>query len=167
MLGLVKPGEFEDLEKNMEGNPKPRLYRDERLVAEVTSKSKFYEHLPEVARYSIDKLMKSGREPEAMRTYKFFKDIYASLMALNKLMKIGGRCAIVIGNNHYKISDTDEEEVRNDEVIFELAQRKEVGFMPDKPTGGMIKRPLEKTQAGYIRNETVVILEKVSNSSGI
>ena len=167
MLGLVKPGEFEDLEKNMEGNPKPRLYRDERLVAEVTSKSKFYEHLPEVARDSIDKLMKSGREPEAMRTYKFFKDMYASLIAMNKLMKIGGRCAIVIGNNHYKISDNDEEEVRNDEVIFKLALRKEVGFTPDKPTGGMIKRPLEKTQAGYIRNETVVILEKASNSSGI
>ena len=167
VLGFVKPSEFDELEKSMEGNPKPRLYRDERLVAEVLKPSKFYESLPKIAKDSIDKLRKSGREPEAMRTYKFFKDIHASLIGMNKLMKVGGKCAIVIGNNHYKISDDNEEEVKNDEVIFELAQRKDVGFTPDKLTGGMIKRPLEKTQAGYIRNETVVILEKVINASGM
>lgn len=164
VLGLVKAGEFDDLEKNMEGNPKPRLYRDEGLVAEVTNESKFYESLPKIAKDSIKKLRNAGREPEAMRTYKFFKDMHASLVAMNKLLKVGGKCAIVIGNNHYKISENEEEEVRNDEVVFELALRKDVGFVPDKLTGGMIQRPLEKTQAGYIRNETVVILEKARNA---
>ncbi len=160
VLGLVKPGEFDDLEKNMEGNPKPRLYRDEKLVAEVSNESEFYESLPQAAKNSISKLRKAGREPEAMRTYKFFKDMYASLVAMNRLLKVGGKCAIVIGNNHYKISESDVEEVRNDEVIFEMAQRKDVGFAPDNITGGIVQRPLEKTQAGYIRNETVVVLEK-------
>jgi hypothetical protein len=160
ILGLVRSGEFDELEKNMEGNPKPRLYRDESLIAEVIKGSAFYEGLPEMAKESIVKLRKAGRDPEAIRTYKFFKDMHASLVAMNKLLKIGGKCAIVIGNNHYKISEDEEEEVRNDEVVFELAQRKDVGFAPDKLTGGIIKRPLEKTQAGYIRNETVVILEK-------
>jgi DNA modification methylase len=163
ILGLVRPGEFDDLEKNMEGNPKPRLYRDEELITEVTKRSNFYENLPKIARDSIAKLREAGRKPEAIRTYKFFKDMHASLVALNKLLKVGGKCAIVIGNNHYKISETEELEVRNDEVIFELAQRMDVGFAPDKLTGGLIQRPLEKTQAGYIRNETVVILEKVRN----
>ena len=160
IMGLVKPDEFDDLEKNMEGNPKPRLYRDEKLVAEVTKESEFYRGLPQTAKDSISRLRKAGREPEAVRTYKFFKDIHASLVAMNKLLKVGGKCAIVIGNNHYKLSETEEEEVRNDKVVFEIAQRNEVGFVPDKLTGGMVQRPLEKTQAGYIRNEAVVILEK-------
>jgi DNA modification methylase len=164
ILGLVKAGEFDKLEKNMEGNPKPRLYRDERLVSEVTEGSAFYESLPKVAKDSITRLRKAGREPEAMRTYKFFKDMHTSLVGMNKLLKVGGKCAIVIGNNHYKISETKEEEVKNDQVLFELAQRKEVGFVPDKLTGGLIERPLEKTQAGYIRSETVVIMEKAWNS---
>ena len=163
VLGLVKPNEFGDLEKNMEGNPKPRLYRDEKLVAEVVEESEFYGSLPQTAKDSISKLRKAGREPEAIRTYKFFKDMHASLIAMNKLLKVGGKCAIVIGNNHYKVSETDEEEVRNDEVVFEMAQRKDVGFVPDELTGGMVQRPLEKTQAGYIRNETVVILEKAQD----
>ena len=165
VLGLVKPGELDELEKSMEGNPKPRLYRDEKLVAEVTKESAFYESLPQIAKNSINKLRKAGREPEAMRTYKFFKDMHASLVAMNKLLKIGGKCAIVIGNNHYKVSESDEEEVRNDQVVLEIAQRKDVGFAPDSLTGGMIQRPLEKTQAGYIRNETVVILEKARDVS--
>ena len=167
VLGLVRPGEFDDLEKNMEGNPKPRLYRDEKLVAEVSKESEFYESLPQTAKNSIKELRKAGREPEAMRTYKFFKDMYASLLAMNRLLKVGGKCAIVIGNNHYKTSESDVEEVRNDEVVFEMAQRKDVGFAPDSLTGGMVQRPLEKTQAGYIRNETVVILEKIRDAPEI
>ena len=147
----------------MEGNPKPRLLRDEKLVAEVVEESEFYGSLPQTAKDSISKLRKAGREPEAIRTYKFFKDMHASLIAMKKLLKVGGKCAIVIGNNHYKVSETDEEEVRNDEVVFEMAQRKDVGFVPDELTGGMVQRPLEKTQAGYIRNETVVILEKAQD----
>ena len=84
---------------------------------------------------------------------------------LNKLLKLGGKAAIVIGNNHYKLSEDEELEVRNDQVIFELAQRKDVGFVPDEFTKGLIQRPLEKTQSGYIRNETVVVLEKAKEAA--
>lgn len=166
ILSLLKPEELSELEKNMEGNPKPRVYRNETLISEVTNSSPFYESLPLVAKDSISKLRKAGRDPEAIRTYKFFKDIYASLIAMNRMLKYGGKCAIVIGNNHYKLSEEEELEVRNDQVLFEIAQRKEVGFVPDKLTGGLIERPLEKTQAGYIRSETVVVLEKKASASG-
>lgn len=162
VLGLVKPGEFDELEKNMEGNPKPRLYRDEQLMSEVIKGSTFYEGLPASAKSSISKLRKAGREPEATRSYKFFKDMHASLKAMSVLLKPGGKCAIIIGNNHYKVGERDDdiEEVQNDKVLFELAQRDDVGLVPDGQSGGFISRPLEKTQAGYIRSETVLILEK-------
>ena len=139
VLGLVRPSEFNELEMNMEGNPKPRLYRDERLVAEVTGKSTFYESLPGIAKDSISTLRKAGREPEAIRSYKFFKDIHASLVAMSKLLKPGGRCAIVIGNNHYKVGEGDDdiEEVQNDRIVFELAQRQDVGLVPDSASGGV------------------------------
>jgi DNA modification methylase len=156
--------ELEELEKNLEGNPKARLYRDPSLLKEVENESRFYEILPDEAKESIQKLRKAGRDPEALRSYKFFKDMYSSLIAMNRLLKKGGKCAIVIGNNHYKISEEEVEEVQNDRILFELARRGEVGFVPDKGTGGFIGRPLEKTQAGYIRNETVLILEKVTDA---
>ncbi|MDG6900682.1 MAG: hypothetical protein JRM80_01780, partial [Nitrososphaerota archaeon] len=164
-LELVKPDEFDELENNMEGNPKPRIYRDEQLGAEAKKGSTFYDSLPELAKESIEKLRRAGREPEAVRSYKFFKDMYHSLNGMNSLMRVGAKAAIVVGNNHYKISDTEEEEVKNDRILFELAQGEEVGFVPDKVTGGFISRPLEKTQAGYIRNETVLVLEKASEST--
>jgi hypothetical protein len=162
VLNMVKPIEFEELERNMEGNPKPRLYRDGRLIAEVTKESEFYKNLPAPAKQSITRLMKAGREPEAMRTYKFFKDMHASLIAMSRLLRPGGKCAIVIGNNRYKVGERDDdiEEVQNDKILFELAQRDDVGLVPDNLSGGFISRPLEKTQAGYIRSETVLILEK-------
>jgi tRNA G10 N-methylase Trm11 len=162
VLGLVKPGEFDELEKNMEGNPKPRLYRDERLMSEVIKESAFYGSLPASAKTSIAKLRKAGREPEAMRSYKFFKDMHASLIAMSRLLRPGGKCAIVIGNNRYKVGERDDdiEEVQNDKILFELAQGDDVGLVPDNLSGGFISRPLEKTQAGYIRSETVLILEK-------
>jgi len=165
ILNLLKPGELEELEKNMQGNPKPRLYRDEELISEVLKGSEFYKSLPGQAKDAITKLRKAGREPEAMRAYKFFKDMYASLVAMNKLLKVGGKSAIIIGNNHYKISEDEELEVRNDQVLFELGLRKEVGFVPDEFTRGLIERPLEKTQSGYIRNETVVVVEKARETT--
>ncbi len=166
ILGLAgSRKELEELERRMEGNPKPRLYRDESLSREVNTESGFYGILPAAAKGSIRKLIAAGREPEALRTYKFFKDMYLSLIGMNRMLKLGGKAAIVIGNNRYKISDDEEEEVKNDQVLFELAQRQEVGFGPDKLTGGFISRPLEKTQAGYIRSETVLVLEKTVESA--
>ena len=162
VLNMVKQSEFEELERNMEGNPKPRLYRDERLLAEVIEESEFYKNLPAQAKQSVVRLRKAEREPEAMRSYKFFKDMHASLTAMSRLLRPGGKCAIVIGNNRYKVGEGDDdiEEVQNDKILFELAQREDVGLIPDRQSGGFISRPLEKTQAGYIRSETVLILEK-------
>jgi hypothetical protein len=166
ILQMVKSrAELEELERNLEGNPKPRIYRNDQLRYEVGGGSKFYHLIPDYAKESIQKLRKAGRESEALRAYKFFKDMYLSLIAMNHLMKKGAKCAIVIGNNHYKLDEDNEEEVKNDRVIFELALRSEVGFAPDKETGGLLGRPLEKTQTGHIRNESVLILDKVREAS--
>lgn len=166
ILEMIKSRkELEELERNLEGNPKPRIYRNDQLRQEVSNGSKFYNLLPDCAKESIQRLKNAGREPEALRTYKFFKDMYLSLIAMNHMMKKRAKCAIVIGNNRYKLDEDNEEEVKNDKIIFELALRNEVGFAPDKETGGLLGRPLEKTQTGYIRSESVLILEKIRESS--
>src|SRR5206468_3553241 len=48
--------ELEELEKNLEGNPKARLYHDPDLLNEVENKSMFYNALPDEAKESIQKL---------------------------------------------------------------------------------------------------------------
>lgn len=165
ILAMIKSKEeFESLEQNMEGNPKARIYRNAQLISELESGSDFYESLPKTAKVSISRLRDNARQVEALRTYKFFKDMYRSLVALNGLMKMGGKACIVIGNNHYKI-DSSEEEVRNAEVTLDLALREEVGFAKDKLTGGVIERQLEKTQSGLIRHESILVLEKVREAS--
>ncbi len=157
---VVSRADLETLEKGMEGNPKPRLYRDTELRREVEEGSPFFNILPEGGKVSIGKLRKAGREAEGLRSYKFFKDMYLSLIAMNKLLKVGAKAAIVIGNNHYKISEEEIEEVENDRVMLELALRKETGFVKDEFTDGLVERTLEKTQEGYIRNESVLVLVK-------
>jgi hypothetical protein len=166
ILNLIKsPDELEELERNLEGNPKPRIYRSDELLKEIENGSEFHRNLPEEAKISIQRLHDALRVPEALRSYKFFKDMYLSLIAMNKMLKMGGRCAIVIGNNHYKIDEGTVEEVKNDRIMLQLAIRNEVGFTKDKLTDGIIERPIEKTQAGYIRNESVLILQKIKEAT--
>jgi len=163
ILGLVKDGgSLEDLEKVMMGNPNLRYYDDDKLTTDIEKRSGFYEALPTEAKESISRLRKAGRVEEAVRTYKFFHDLYLSLISMNKLLKIGAKCAIIVGNNHYKVDEEGEpEEVKNDIITEALGRRTEVGFERDL----LITRPLEKTQAGYIRNESVVILRKVKKAT--
>ena len=91
----------------------------------------------------------------AIRTYKFFEDIYASIKEMKRVMKKGAKCAIIIGNNNYKL-DSDYLEVKNDKVIWEIAEKEDIGLIKDR----VITRELEKTRAGMIRYESIVILEK-------
>jgi predicted urease superfamily metal-dependent hydrolase len=80
--------------------------------------------------------------------------MYKALEEMHRVMKHGSKCAIIIGNNHYKL-DNDYVEVKNDEVLKQMALT--MGFKEDR----IITRELEKTRAGMIRYESILILEKL------
>lgn len=150
LLNLVLS--LEKLETDMIGNPNLRYYPRE-LLNEIEKEHEEYRKLSPIAKESINRLIQAGRIKEALRTYKFFKDMHASLIEMYRVMKPGSKCVIIIGNNHYKL-DGNYEEIKNDEVIVEIAKKEK--FKVDK----IIKRELEKTMAGMIRYESIVILQK-------
>ena len=80
--------------------------------------------------------------------------MYLALKEMYRVMKKDAKCVIIIGNNHYKVNN-EYVEVKNDEVLKEIALN--LGFKEDKT----IIRELEKTRAGMIRYESILILQKV------
>ncbi|MFX1514039.1 MAG: hypothetical protein ACFFCQ_15780 [Promethearchaeota archaeon] len=145
---------LEKLEKDLIGNPKMKYYAD-KLVDEIKCEHKNFKKLPDTAKDVIIRLLKNGRTKMAIRTYKFFKDIYESLKEMKRVMKKGSKCAIIIGNNNYKLDTNHYVEVKNDKIIWEIAED-DIGLTKDR----VITRELEKTRAGMIRYESIVILEK-------
>lgn len=150
ILGLVSY--MEQLERDMIGNPRV-IYGSSELLEEIKTNHLNFREMPKHAQEVVKKILDAERTKEALRAYKFFKDMYFSLMEMARVMKPGSKCAVVIGNNHYKLNDKYEE-VKNDEVFLGLGEK--VGFKKDK----VIKRILEKTSVGNIRRESIVILEK-------
>ena len=143
---------LDDLEKDMIGNPNLKVYTNN-LYYEIIGEKQDFKILPNVAKFLIRKLLNANRRGEALRTYKFFKDMYQSLLEMHRVLKKGAKAAIIIGNNHYKI-DGEYIEIKNDEVLLEMALT--IGFEKDLA----ITRQLEKTSTGLIRYETVLIITK-------
>lgn len=151
-LTILKLEDIRKLEENMIGNPNLKVYSFS-LFNEMNELNPEYARLPRNAKEAVMTLRKFGRTKEALRTYKFFKDMYYSLKEMHRVLKKGAKCAIVIGNNRYKL-DSDSEEVKNDEILKQMAFT--IGFREDRT----ITRELEKTRAGMIRKESILILEK-------
>jgi hypothetical protein len=151
-LILLELADIPSLEASMIGNPNLKLYSVS-LFEEMKDDNIEYVRLPADAKGVISTLRRYGRKKEALRTYKFFKDMYLALKEMYRVMKNGSKCVIIIGNNHYKV-DKDYVEVKNDEVLKQLALA--LGFKEDKT----IVREIEKTRAGMIRYESILILKK-------
>jgi DNA modification methylase len=151
-LTILDLGDISKLEQEMIGNPNLKVYSFS-LVNEINELNPEYARLPEAAKEIITALRKFDRTKEALRTYKFFKDMYPALKEMYRTMKKDSKCAIIIGNNHYKL-DSDYEEVRNDDILKEMAES--IGFKEDRT----ITRVLEKSRAGMIRYESILILSK-------
>jgi hypothetical protein len=136
----------------MMGNPNVRVYSDQ-LLHEIQQCSPYYQEIPENAKTIINALLNAGRKKEALRTYRFFKDMRKTLREMHRVLKNGCKAVIIIGNNHYKI-DGEYVAVRNDEVIRQMGIQ--TGFKAIK----LIKRELEKSMTGMIRYESVLIFQK-------
>jgi DNA modification methylase len=151
-LALLELADIPRLETNMIGNPQLKVY-PKSLLDEIARGEPDFAQLPENAKDTVSTLVEHGRTKEAMRTYKFFKDMLLTLKEMHRVLKHGAKCAIIIGNNHYKL-DGKYAEVKNDDILKQAAQTS--GFKEDKT----ITRELEKTRAGMIRRESILILEK-------
>lgn len=140
---------IKELDRKIMGNPRIN-YDKKALLADVGKASNL---LPQSANKIISYLIKNGKQQAGLRSYKFFMDMYKALEEMYRVMKKESKCAIVIGNNHFKIGN-DYTEVPNDKVILELAI--EVGFTVDR----FIRRELHKSSEGNIKEESVIILKK-------
>ncbi len=154
-LTILNLADIESLEEDMVGNPSFKVYPDS-LLLEIKDEIQDYVVMPKDAKTVINALLQDGRKKEALRTYRFFKDMRRTLREMHRVLGAGCKAAIIIGNNHYKI-DGEYIEVKNDEVIEQLGL--EIGFRQDKK----ITRELEKSRTGMIRYETILILQKPTN----
>jgi DNA modification methylase len=166
---------LDQLQANMIGNPNLADYSDRR-IDDTFRKESFYSRLPREARSALRGLVLGDRRREAMRVYKFFKDMHLALLEIRRVLKPGAKAVIIIGNNHYKLNG-HYVEVKNDEIIAKMAEA--LGFMRDanlppqsmrwqkdrkiKQIKGGIRRPLQKSMPGMIRYESVLVLENATN----
>ncbi len=153
-LTLLKLADVSQLETSMIGSPRFKLY-SQSLLAEIVNNAPDYANLPQSAKDAVSTLVRGGRTKEALRSYKFFKDMNIATKEMFRVLKRPSKCVVVIGNNHFKI-DGNYAVVKNDEVIKDMALM--VGFRVDRT----IVRELEKSQAGMIRAESILVLEKPS-----
>ena len=148
ILGLLDG--LEELESMMIGNPRVDPSLSDAL-SELNEGGR--SDLPDYCVSKVRSLSKGGREDAALRCLRFFLDIRASLSEMLRVLKPGGKAAIVIGNNHFKVSG-EFVEVEN---IAAIAQ---MGILEGFEKDALIQRPLEKTSTGMIRREAVVVLRK-------
>ncbi len=150
LLNLVKS--FEDLERNMMGNPRVNFDRNELTKMIETDNNLVFNSSPEGKRF-VKLLIDNNRADAGLRVFKFFMDMYFSLKEMFRVQKKGSKCAIVIGNNHFKIDDHFQE-IANDLVLEELGVS--LGYEKDR----IIYRELQKSSSGNIRKESIIILKK-------
>ncbi len=144
---------IEELEEQMIGNPR-KNYNAKELLDRADSKDHEFQQIPEFARKIIAELINGGRVDAALRCFKFFIDMRKSLEEMYRVLMPKAKCCIIIGNNHFLVHG-QYVEIKNDDVLLEMG--KKIGFKLDK----VIKRELEKSSAGNIRYESVLILEKL------
>ncbi len=116
LLNLVKS--FEELEKNMMGNPRVNFDRNEMNRMIQSDNNLVFSSSNEGKRF-VKILMDNNREDAGLRAFKFFLDMHFSLKEMFRVQKPGTKCAIVIGNNHFKVND-HYLEIANDVVLEEI-----------------------------------------------
>lgn len=152
MLYIIHEADIKQLEKNMMGNP--RFKDNERLLlGEIRGDKGRFKELPPEAKEAIKELLESRKKNLALRQYKFLIDMKSALQEMFRVLRLGSKCVIIIGNNRFRTGDKVIE-FKNAQYFYEMASR--IGFKPEK----MIKRTLLKTSYGAIQQEHLLVLSK-------
>jgi len=143
---------WDKLDENMIGNPNYSIISDE-LHVMIKSKIKNYEMIYNLVQEISEPFEKINRNYAVIRITKFILDMTLSISEMYRVLKKGSKCAIIIGNNHFKIENYFHE-IPNDEIITKIAN--EIGFTEDL----FIERDVHKSSLGLIQKEKILIFQK-------
>lgn len=151
-----------DLDEKMMGTHRKTSDIDELSQHILESKPLFsiernrFHRLPlEAQKYILD-LKEDGNMNNALRCYKFLYDMWDALKQMHRVLRPGGKCIIIIGNNVFTVKDEDRE-FRNGDFLEEMALSGEIGFA--KWQMKMV-REYSKSSYGTILKEDIIFLEK-------
>jgi len=144
--------DVEKLDENIIGNPR-KTYDAKQIARHLEEKDGEFNKLPEYAQRIVLMMYRGEREDAGLRCFKFFIDMYQAINEMHKVLKPKAKCAIIIGNNHFMVHE-QYVEIQNDTILRMISEKQ--GFKVDK----IIRRDLEKSSAGNIRYESVLILQK-------
>jgi hypothetical protein len=92
-LNILNLADIAKLEQDMIGNPNFRVYSNS-LLLEIKNEDKDYALMPKNAKEIIGAILNAGRKKEALRTYRFFKDIFRSLKEMHRALANGCKAVI-------------------------------------------------------------------------
>jgi DNA modification methylase len=155
LLGLSR--DLGDLADTMIGSRKrgsSRIFRPNNSLSTVG-----VTEVPVYGRRILNRLLSRGEVTEANSIAQYWLDMKQALAEMKRVLKPGGKAAIVVGDNSIRIRKGGRyERVPNVQVLVDIS--KTLGFR----TVSLIKRNLEKTTSGLIRDETVMILAKPTDT---
>lgn len=111
--------------------------------------------IPAYGERILGKLRNRGGVDEAISIAQYWTDMGKAIFEMKRVLRPGGKAAIVVGDNNVRIRKGGKyEKVPNVQVLVDIS--KASGFQ----VVSLIRRELEKTMSGLIRDETVIILAK-------
>jgi hypothetical protein len=123
------------------------------LIAE--EKDRFHKIPKEAQQYILD-LKRDGNLRNALHCYKFLYDMWDALKSMQTVLRSGGKCILIIGNNTFQVGN-ERKEFRNGDFLEEIALRREIGFNKWRDK---IVREYSKSSYGTILKEDIIFLKK-------
>ncbi len=150
LLDLVNS--WDELDENMIGNPKYTVL-DEELYNAVKTRVRYYTDIYAIIDDISEPFVKASKDYALKRIKKFILDMSLSFSEMHRVLKKNAKCAIIIGNNHFKLGN-QYHEIPNDMIIEKIADL--VGFNVDLK----IDRDVHKSSLGLIQKEKILIFQK-------
>jgi tRNA G10 N-methylase Trm11 len=146
MMGTFrKTSDLEDLTKHIKSS-----------ISLIPQEDDRFNKIPKEAQDYILSLKKDGNMKNALRCYKFLYDMWDAISNMHKVLKKGGKCILIIGNNNFTVNG-EEREFKNGDFLEQIALNKEIGF---SRWHAKIVREYSKSSYGTILKEDIIFLEK-------
>jgi DNA modification methylase len=148
-------GDMMSLEKDLIGNPNLRVYGEDLQVA-IEQEMEPFLGMPKAGKAMLTRMQRAGRGQDAGRVLKFWIDMRQTLSEMQRVLKPGGKAAVVIGDNNIQFEKGSKkyEQVPNVQVLEALG---EAAKLTVEET---IHREIEKSMTGMIRSEAIIIFKK-------
>jgi len=152
-LVMLEGTDLSKLNDVLIGSPRPTSAQKQAFSLWFKADSMKTDRIPKAARQIIKLMLEAGRVDLAARQYKYLVDMKEVLVEMSRVLKLGAKTAIIIGNNHFKVNNK-EVEFKNDDYLCELASDNHLELEHH------LRRRLTKTTLGAIQSESILILRK-------